>query len=184
MSVNHFIHYFNFDYFTSHPVIINEYNHSCVDNVLILVVPDTPSDVSLDTFADTVKLGWKPPKQPGIKNYTVTYYPQDDPTNKKTKTIPADEREAFITDKDMDPQKYYTFEVQANNDDGKGKPWRMEGVVIGDPDGKFMLSYVFLYDTLNVVLVYVTMFVRSPKPIETWAVKCYSCFYSVFIIYT
>ena len=124
----------------------------------LFIVPGIPAGVSLDTYADTVKLGWSPPVDPDIKNYTVTWYPNDDPSKRKSMVVSEDEQQAFITDKSLNPQTYYTVEVAANSDEGKGKPWVMEGVVIGEADGTIFSSRVNYFNTIvsgvNYVLYY------------------------------
>ena len=103
------------------------------------LVPDRPKDVDVVPYGDKVRVNWPKPSDPDdVKNYTVSWYPKDDPSKKKSKVVPGGPdgpNEAFIDD-DLDPDKYYTVELTPNNDEGSGEPSVTDGVVVGRPDGK------------------------------------------------
>ena len=95
-------------------------------------------------YADKVRVSWPEPENPeDVDNYTVTWYPKDDPSKKKTKTVPggADAKPEAIIDDKLEPDTYYTVELTPNNKEGSGDPSVTEGVVVGQPDSKFYLIY-------------------------------------------
>ena len=104
---------------------------------LSFLVPGIPKSVNLKTYGKAIVLAWSPPEDNnGVTGYDVTWYPSDenDPNNHKTKKLGPDSQQTFITS-DLEPLRYYTVELRAQSDAGKGKPWKMEGVVVGKPDG-------------------------------------------------
>lgn len=112
--------------------------HTCVINVS---VPEVPKDVNYDTLADAVKLTWPQTSDPDIKNYTVSWYPSNDKNKKKSKPVSGGgaANEAFIKE-GLEPDTYYTVELTANSDEGNGKPWIVENLVVGRPDRKYLVS--------------------------------------------
>ena len=95
--------------------------------------------MDLKTFGQAIVLEWSPSKD--AKDHEVTWYPSNsnDPAKKKTKTVPTNGTQAII-DSDLEPLKYYTVELRARNDQGKGKPWKMVGVVVGKKDGELSFT--------------------------------------------
>ena len=104
----------------------------------LFLVPGIPLNVDLKTYGQAIVLGWTPPRGSNVTGYDLKWYPSHETdANKHFKKNLAPNKQQTVIRTNLKPLNYYNVELNAYNNAGKGKAWKMLGVVVGKNDGRY-----------------------------------------------